>query len=555
MKGHSRSHLRSQLTRLDPVEEAVDETVPGSTASGSAEQASAEQASAEQVIEVQVHQQLRAFLRDQPDQPWPHHLTMARLVARALRQGRSALIQTSALGSLRSYRLSYLMPLLFWRSGVILVAPEAVLQRLLLVEIPRLRQWVPSLKPICQADRWPGTHAEDFQGLLLTTPESWLADRIHQEGRFPDGIPTVIEGADGLEDWVAAQMIVRFGPADWEALMLAAPGAIEAIRDVRTGLIHSAFGHPANPYDDYWLDPIDRQRLQSLDLEIDLATPAWRALVAVLNAEDGWLWLTLDRRSGTVTIEGQCLNLADRLGAIWARQPLVLIGEAINPDIAPRCEYLGLDRLELEQLTVVRFNPDRQREIQLYLPEGLPLPNTPRFQGMLLTELHRLLTLNNTGSGLAVLIINDQPLKSQIAASLAAGFGSRVQVETTALEDNGILVCGWRFWQTHQERLPAPQLLTIATLPFPSLEQPQVAGRVDFHKRHRQDWFKHYLLPTCLGELQRAIAPVRESNGLVALLDIRVLHRSYGSQILAALEPAGRISRLDPDLFELMWEP
>jgi ATP-dependent DNA helicase DinG len=87
------------------------------------------------------------------------------------------------------------------------------------------------------------------------------------------------------------------------------------------------------------------------------------------------------------------------------------------------------------------------------------------------------------------------------------------------------------------------------------LEQPQVAGRVDFHKRRHQDWFKHYLLPRCLGELQRAIAPVRESNGLVALLDIRVLHRSYGSQILAALEPAGRISRLDPDLFELMWEP
>lgn len=517
------------------MEETVDETVVG-----------------EPVIEVQVHQQLRALLRDQPDPHWPHHLTLARLVARALRLGRSALIQTSALGALRSYRLSYLMPLLFWGPGVIVVAPEAVQQRLLLVEIPRLRQWVASLKPIVQADRWPGERADDFNGILLTTPENWLRDRLYQDGRFPDGIPTVIEGADALEDWVTALTAVRFGPADWEALALAAPAGIDSIRDVRTGLIHSAFGHPVNPYDGYLLDPIDRQRLLGLQAELGTTSAAWRQLVELLEAEDGWLWLTLDRRSGTVTICGQAFNLAQRLGTIWARQPLVMIGEAIAQDIAPRCNYLGLDA---ESLTVVRFNPDRQREIQLYLPEGLPLPNTARFQGELLNELHRLLALNNAGAGLAVLIINDQPLKSQIAASLAAGFGSRVQVESTALDDNGILVCGWRFWQTHQDRLPAPQLLTIATLPFPSLEDPQVAGRVDFHRRRHQDWFKQYLLPSCLGELQRAIAPVRESSGLVALLDIRVLHRSYGSQILAALEPAGRISRLDPDLFELMWEP
>jgi ATP-dependent DNA helicase DinG len=515
------------------VEEAVDETI----------------------IEVQVHQQLRAFLRDQPDSPWPHHLTLARLVARALRLGRSAIIQTAALGSNRSYRSSYLMPLLFWGPGVIVVAPAAVQQRLLKVEIPRLRQWVASLKPIVQADLWPGDDPGDFTGILLTTPESWLADRLHNEGRFPDGIPTIIEGADSLEDWLAELTTTHFGPGDWDALTLAVPSAIEAIRDVRSGLIHSAFDHPANPYDSYLLDEIDRQQLQTLQDILIATTPAWQRLMAVLEANDGWLWLTLDRRSGTVTLCGQPLDLAQRAGDIWTRQPLVLIGEAIQADLAPRCHYLGLDRLDQENLTVVRFNLDRQREIQLYLPEGLPLPNTPRFQGVLLTELHRLLTLNNTGAGLAVLIINDQPLKSQIAASLAAGFGSRVQVETTALEDNGILVCGWQFWQDHQDRLPAPQLLAIATLPFPSLEQPQVAGRVDFHKRRHQDWFKHYLLPRCLGELQRAIAPVRESNGLVALLDIRVLHRSYGSQILAALEPAGRISRLDPDLFELMWEP
>lgn len=135
------------------------------------------------MIEVEVHQQLRAFLRQQGEPHWHHHLTMARLVARALRLGRSALIQTSAFsGYHERYRLSYLVPILMWQAPVIVVASEAVQQRLLMVEIPQLRQWIRFPKPIQTGDRFPGG---DFQGLLLTTPEAWLSDRLDPQGRFP----------------------------------------------------------------------------------------------------------------------------------------------------------------------------------------------------------------------------------------------------------------------------------------------------------------------------------------------------------------------------------
>lgn len=132
---------------------------------------------------------------------------------------------------------------------------------------------------------------------------------------------------------------------------------------------------------------------------------------------------------------------------------------------------------------------------------------------------------------------------------MASEFGSRVQVERTCLDDNGILVTGWEFWREHQSVLPAPRLLAIATLPIPSLENPLVAGRVAHYKKLRQDWFRLYLFPEALSELQRAIAPVRECQGVVALLDSRVIHRSYGNQVLAALSPLARINYLDASLF------
>jgi ATP-dependent DNA helicase DinG len=112
------------------------------------------------------------------------------------------------------------------------------------------------------------------------------------------------------------------------------------------------------------------------------------------------------------------------------------------------------------------------------------------------------------------------------------------------------LITGWEFWRQHQAVLPSPQLLIIATLPIPSLEDPLVAGRVAYYKHLRQDWFRLYLLPETLSHLQRAVAPVRETQGVVALLDNRVNYRSYGKQVLTALSPMARINYIDASLFK-----
>ncbi|NJK28263.1 MAG: hypothetical protein HC925_06965 [Coleofasciculaceae cyanobacterium SM2_3_26] len=109
------------------------------------------------------------------------------------------------------------------------------------------------------------------------------------------------------------------------------------------------------------------------------------------------------------------------------------------------------------------------------------------------------------------------------------------------MQPGDILVTGWRFWREHQASLPAPDLLAICTLPIPSLEHPLVASRVGYYRRQHLNWFSLYLLPTAISELQRAIAPVRRCQGKVVLLDNRLLHRSYGRQILDALRPMQRL--------------
>ena len=502
------------------------------------------------MIEVEVHRQLRAFLREQGEPYWLHHLTMARLVARALRLGRSALIQTGAASGYHGhYRLSYLMPALIWQEPTLLVVPEALQQRLLMVEIPRLRQWINVDKPIRTGDRWEA----GFSGLLLTSPQAWLRDRLYGLGHFPDQIPTIFDGIDDLESWARSTLTASLEAADWDKLMLACPEQADLIRDARVQLTRSIFQHPANPYDCYLIEPSEQDTLQQLQHHLTAADhpgflpDPWAKFWQNFQQADSFVWTEIARRQGQFSLHCGPANVAAVLEPIWARQPIVLIGGAL--DLDPEAPIYR-QRVGLDDLTCIKFSPDRQNElIQLYLPDGLPFPNTPQYQAALLQEVRRLLDASAASPGLTVILIGDTPLKSQVGSILASEIGSRLQVEKTCLDDNSVLVSGWEFWQQHQTVLPAPRLLIIATLPLPSLEAPLVAGHVAYYKRLRQDWFRLYLLPTALGDLQRSIAPVRESQGVVALLDNRVNHRSYGQQVLAALSPLARLSYVDRSLF------
>lgn len=527
------------------------------------------------MIEVEVHASLRAFLREQRQPSWPHHLTMARLVARALRLGRSALIQT---GSTQGrYRLSYLAPALLWQAPVILVAPISTQQWLLRRDIPLLREWIGNDKPIQIGDSFP---SPEFKGLLMTSPRAWLGDRIFHKNSFPSGIPTLIDGADDLEDWTRNQLKVSINPIDWDELMLACPQEADLIRDLRVRLTKSLFQHPPNPYNCYLIDEMERNALQELFERLDPNSQnryrsskssietsysnsdleparrdsyhylprAWQDFRHSFTKSNWLIWADILRSQGQFSLSCQPIEVADSLSGIWSDQPVVLIGRALDLEASGS---LYRQRLGLGELTSLKFSPDRTSElIQLYLPDGIPMPNTPQFQEALTQQVRTLITLATNSTTPVVILIGDVPLKAQLGTVLAAEFGSRVAVEKTELGERGILVCGWEFWHSHQDSLPNPRLLIVTTLPIPSLENPLVAGQVNYYKQQHLDWFRLYLLPTALNELQRAIAPVRLSQGAIALLDNRVNHRSYGSQVLSALSPFARINYLDASWFE-----
>lgn len=463
---------------------------------------------------------------------------MARMVARGLRLQRSALIQVPAGGQ---HRLSYLLPALMWSGPALLCAPEEIQTQVLCSEIPWLQQTLQLEKPVLQIRTWP---EEPFVGLGLVDPRVWLRSRLFLDpasNGFPTSLPLLIDGAEHLERWIQQVLTISLTPQDWYGLQRAVPQRAEQISHTHIRLTLALLQRPLSTcllHDD------EEQMMQQLlrDLPALLPDP-WDLFRQHLIRSDRIHWAEVHRDTGQIVLHIRPADLSTSLSSLWGTQPLVLIGEALDLD---RDALAYRQRLGLPDLTSLRFLPEtascgQDRALQVYLPR-LPVPNSPHFRDHLLQELKSLIC---DVDGPVVVLVSDQPLQSQVGTALAAEFGSRVRVNLPLMSEQGILVCDWDHWLSHRDQIPTPALLAIATLPFPSMEDPQVAGQVDYLKRSHQDWFRSYLLPTAAAYLQRGVAPLQdtpgESSRVVAILDSRIICRSYGSQLLEGLGPTVRL--------------
>ena len=268
---------------------------------------------------------------------------MARLVARALRLAEPAIIQTGVPAEQNLYRSSYLTPALLWGKPVAIVAERQILSQIS-QDLPLLQKSLAISAP----------HA-----LQLLTPEVWLEKNLD--------IPVIIDGADRLESWVQTWLQSEIKPTDWDLL----PDSI----DRRVQLTKSIFQRPVNPYDCYLLGEQELLILQDLLADRELP-PVWQKFQQQLSA--GWSWARVDRSQGAVTLSARLSDLGTALAPIWAQQTCVAIGNVLDSETtAPSFRQ----ELGLGEMTTVRFGAGVSLDpLQLYVPNWMPMPNTPMFQ-------------------------------------------------------------------------------------------------------------------------------------------------------------------------------
>jgi ATP-dependent DNA helicase DinG len=445
-----------------------------------------------------------------------------------------------------------------WPGPTLLCAPAAVQNQLIHDEIPWLQSRLNLAKAVLQGEDWP---SPDFGGILLMDPHTWLRKRLRpqmdtslsrpQDSIFPTQVPLLLDRVERLESWVQEVLTTSLSTPDWSQLQRAVPQMAAHISNIHVELTLKLLQRPLSPC---LLLEDDLALLERVLLPLPPQIPVpWAWFRQQVTRQQAVFWADIHRDTGQVSIHASPIDLDEIMPSIWATQPLVMIGEAVDLD---RDASSFRQRLGLPDLTALRFLPETSfgldqvgLELSVYTPR-LPVPNSPLFRDHILSQLKRLIC---DGQGEVVILVSDQPLQSQIASALAAEFGTRVTVNRSNQFKNSILVCSWDYWLEHRVMLLPPTLLAIVTLPFPSMEDPLVAARVNYLRQKRQDWFRIYMLPTAAAHLQQAVSPLRarqagmararKAEPLLAILDSRIITRSYGSQLLDSLGPILRSSQ------------
>jgi ATP-dependent DNA helicase DinG len=319
-----------------------------------------------------------------------------------------------------------------------------------------------------------------------------------------------------------------------------------------------------------WMTPLLAEEATALGVRLDglrsalLAIPdrpepvaglSSRALVVqaetalILDAEDDTHVHFVEVRGHTVYLRATPIDVSERLrdllfdhvrAAVLTSATLAVDG--VFEHVKAR---LGLDRTS-DLLLPSPFDFDRQAV--LYVPRGMPEPVSPSFVDRAADEVVRLLELNR---GRAFVLFTSYNNMNAVAALVAGrvDFPILIQgeapkhalLQTFRTTAGAVLFATASFWQGVDVAGEQLSCVIIDKLPFASPGDPVVAARIDHLRNAGGNPFADYQVPVAILMLKQGLGRLIRSasdRGILAVLDSRLVERSYGRRFLASLPPA-----------------
>ncbi|HOQ04995.1 MAG TPA: helicase C-terminal domain-containing protein [Anaerohalosphaeraceae bacterium] len=208
-------------------------------------------------------------------------------------------------------------------------------------------------------------------------------------------------------------------------------------------------------------------------------------------------------------------------------------------------------RIGLENYQSVQVGSpfDYSRQVRLYLEANMPDPNSEAFQEKAARAIQKYLLKTE---GRAFILFTSHTMLRQMAGCLA---GWLAEQKMTALiqgegQDRAALLAQFKtlprcvlfgtdsFWQGVD--VPGEQLsnVIIVRLPFAVPGHPLIQGRIEQIRAQGGNPFYEYQVPMAILKFKQGFGRLirrKTDQGIVAVLDSRILQKKYGKQFLQAL--------------------
>ena len=229
---------------------------------------------------------------------------------------------------------------------------------------------------------------------------------------------------------------------------------------------------------------------------------------------------------------------------------------SVRGDFGHYLHEIGLDAPATGAATAVWDSPfDYPEQAMLYVPEGLPDPNTPGYTEAAVAAAWPLLEASGGRAFLLFTSLRAMNEAHRLLSARMAETGTRypllLQGEKSRSElldefralGNAVLLGSQSFWEGVDVAGEALSLVVIDRLPFQPPDDPVLAARVDALKRAGKNPFYDHQLPHAVISLKQGAGRLirRETDrGVLMICDPRLVEKPYGRRIWQSLPPMRR---------------
>jgi ATP-dependent DNA helicase DinG len=265
-------------------------------------------------------------------------------------------------------------------------------------------------------------------------------------------------------------------------------------------------------------------------------------LAAVLAPDRAGTVAWGERRGPSVTFRRTPVEVGAILSDVLFQSPAPVLLTSATLSISGNLSYfrdrVGLRGVDVGEL-IVDNEFDFARKALMYVPAGLPDPGDEAFPAAAARETASILSLS--GGGALVLCTSyrtlgalEELLRGALPFTLyVQGEGPRTHLlRAFREEEDAVLIGTGTFWEGIDVPGESLRCVVIDKLPFAPPADPVVAARVRAVRERGGDPFAEYQLPEAVLALRQGVGRLLRRGddfGVVALLDHRVLSRSYGA--------------------------
>jgi len=265
-------------------------------------------------------------------------------------------------------------------------------------------------------------------------------------------------------------------------------------------------------------------------------------------ADDGHVYFVESRGRG-VFLKATPIDVSERLQDQLFKSVRAAVLTSATLAVDGRFDYLKarLGITDAEELILPSSFAFEEQAV-FYVPRRMPEPRSPEFVERAAEEVIRLLEISR---GRAFVLFTSYANMNAVAEKAAGRLDypiliqgeapKAVLLETFKTTPGAVLFATASFWQGVDVVGDQLSCVIIDKLPFASPGDPVVGARIDRLRNRGGNPFSDYQVPVAILMLKQGLGRLIRSasdRGILAVLDSRLVEKSYGRRFLESLPPA-----------------